>query len=227
MRVRWLRACSPRSPPPARSTSPARSVGRFLHAATKKGVLPGGGLDGDQVLHLATDGRVSRVSRRAPDRGQCSGAGSPSRFSYADARSSIAPRVPRSCHGPCRLRRAAPHRVWGHRVDGLVGTGSEAPRVSVERSPVRGGDLPGRFPGRRSRPGGLSLSSRRERPRGGEAGYRSSQCGGSGIAGRTRDGVRHVRRCSAWPAVSRATSASTGKAATGCWSPRRATSPRT
>jgi SagB-type dehydrogenase family enzyme len=34
-----------------------RSVGRFLHAATKKGVLPGGGLDGDQVLNLATDGQ--------------------------------------------------------------------------------------------------------------------------------------------------------------------------
>ena len=33
-----------------------RSAGRFLHVATKKGVLPAGGLDGDAVLRLATDG---------------------------------------------------------------------------------------------------------------------------------------------------------------------------
>ncbi|MSO82941.1 MAG: SagB/ThcOx family dehydrogenase [Acidobacteria bacterium] len=33
-----------------------RPFGRFLHAATKKGVLPAGGLEGDAVLRLATDG---------------------------------------------------------------------------------------------------------------------------------------------------------------------------
>jgi SagB-type dehydrogenase family enzyme len=33
-----------------------RAVGRFLHLATKKGVLPAGGLEGDAVLRLATDG---------------------------------------------------------------------------------------------------------------------------------------------------------------------------
>jgi SagB-type dehydrogenase family enzyme len=33
-----------------------RAVGRFLHLATKKGVLPAGGLEGDGVLQLATDG---------------------------------------------------------------------------------------------------------------------------------------------------------------------------
>ncbi len=33
-----------------------RPVGRFLHLATKKGVLPAGGLEGDAVLRLATDG---------------------------------------------------------------------------------------------------------------------------------------------------------------------------
>ncbi len=33
-----------------------RAIGRFLHSATKKGVLPAGGLEGDQVLQLATDG---------------------------------------------------------------------------------------------------------------------------------------------------------------------------
>jgi SagB-type dehydrogenase family enzyme len=34
-----------------------RPVGGFLHMATKKGVLPAGGLEGDAVLHLATDGQ--------------------------------------------------------------------------------------------------------------------------------------------------------------------------
>lgn len=33
-----------------------RQVGRFLHAATKKGVTPGGGLDVREVLELVTDG---------------------------------------------------------------------------------------------------------------------------------------------------------------------------
>ena len=33
-----------------------RSVGRFLHWATKKGVLPAGGLEGDGALRLAADG---------------------------------------------------------------------------------------------------------------------------------------------------------------------------
>jgi SagB-type dehydrogenase family enzyme len=33
-----------------------RSIGRFLHSATKKGVIPGGGLEKDEVLQLATDG---------------------------------------------------------------------------------------------------------------------------------------------------------------------------
>jgi len=32
-------------------------MGRFLHAATKKGVLPAGGLEGDEVLQLATDAK--------------------------------------------------------------------------------------------------------------------------------------------------------------------------
>ena len=32
-----------------------RPTGRFLHSATKKGVLPGGGLESDEVLRLATD----------------------------------------------------------------------------------------------------------------------------------------------------------------------------
>jgi SagB-type dehydrogenase family enzyme len=33
-----------------------RALGRFVHSATKKGVLLGGGLAGDEVLRLATDG---------------------------------------------------------------------------------------------------------------------------------------------------------------------------
>jgi SagB-type dehydrogenase family enzyme len=53
-----------------------RPVGRFLHLATKKGVLPAGGLEGDAVLQLATDGsyraypdapRIA-VSEAVPDR---------------------------------------------------------------------------------------------------------------------------------------------------------------
>ena len=53
-----------------------RPVGRFLHLATKKGVLPGGGLEGDAVMRLATDGRYREhanapriaVSTAVPDR---------------------------------------------------------------------------------------------------------------------------------------------------------------
>jgi SagB-type dehydrogenase family enzyme len=53
-----------------------RSIGRFLHLATKKGVLPGGGLESDAVLRLATDGNYRAypnapriaVSQSVPDR---------------------------------------------------------------------------------------------------------------------------------------------------------------
>ncbi|MEP7308395.1 MAG: tetratricopeptide repeat protein [Acidobacteriota bacterium] len=53
-----------------------RPVGRFLHFATKKGVLPAGGLEGDEVLYLATDGQYLAypdapriaVSEGVPDR---------------------------------------------------------------------------------------------------------------------------------------------------------------
>jgi SagB-type dehydrogenase family enzyme len=53
-----------------------RPVGRFLHSATKKGVLPAGGLEGDDVLRLATDGNYREypeapriaVSQSVPDR---------------------------------------------------------------------------------------------------------------------------------------------------------------
>jgi SagB-type dehydrogenase family enzyme len=42
-----------------------RPLGRFLHGATKKGVLPAGGLEGDAVLRLATDGNY-RAYPEAP-----------------------------------------------------------------------------------------------------------------------------------------------------------------
>ena len=53
-----------------------RPFGRYLHAATKKGVLPGGRLENDDVLRLATDGRYRRfdgaptiaLSPSVPDR---------------------------------------------------------------------------------------------------------------------------------------------------------------
>ena len=41
---------------PAPSTSPAGLSAGLLHLATKKGVLPAGGLESDQILDLATDG---------------------------------------------------------------------------------------------------------------------------------------------------------------------------
>ena len=42
-----------------------RAIGHFVHLATKKGVLPGGGLEGDEVLQLATDHQY-RVYPQAP-----------------------------------------------------------------------------------------------------------------------------------------------------------------
>lgn len=53
-----------------------RPIGRFLHSATKKGVVPGGGLESDQVLQLATDGNYRAypgtpriaVGQSVPDR---------------------------------------------------------------------------------------------------------------------------------------------------------------
>ncbi len=53
-----------------------RPIGRFLHSATKKGVVPGGGLESGEVLQLATDGnyraypeaRRSAVGQSVPDR---------------------------------------------------------------------------------------------------------------------------------------------------------------
>jgi SagB-type dehydrogenase family enzyme len=45
-----------------------RSMGRFLHWATRKGVLPAGGLSSDEVLQLATDGeyRTHQGTTRIP-----------------------------------------------------------------------------------------------------------------------------------------------------------------
>jgi SagB-type dehydrogenase family enzyme len=53
-----------------------RPFGRFVHAATKKGVLPGGGLEGNSVLQLVTDGNYRvypeaaqiPLSQSVPDR---------------------------------------------------------------------------------------------------------------------------------------------------------------
>jgi SagB-type dehydrogenase family enzyme len=53
-----------------------RPIGRFLHTATKKGVVPGGGLEKDEVLRLAMDGSYREypgaprlaVGRQVPDR---------------------------------------------------------------------------------------------------------------------------------------------------------------
>jgi SagB-type dehydrogenase family enzyme len=53
-----------------------RPFGRFVHAATKKGVLPGGGLEGDRVMQLVADGNYRAypeakqvpLSQAVPDR---------------------------------------------------------------------------------------------------------------------------------------------------------------
>ncbi len=42
-----------------------RALGRFVHAATKKGVLLGGGLESDDVLRLATDGNYRTYAEAA------------------------------------------------------------------------------------------------------------------------------------------------------------------
>ncbi len=42
-----------------------RPIGRFVHAATKKGVVLGGGLAGDDVLRLATDGNYRTYAEAA------------------------------------------------------------------------------------------------------------------------------------------------------------------
>jgi SagB-type dehydrogenase family enzyme len=42
-----------------------RPIGRFLHSVTKKGVVPGGGLESGEVLQLATDGNY-RAYPNAP-----------------------------------------------------------------------------------------------------------------------------------------------------------------
>ncbi len=71
-----------------------RPVGRFLHMATKKGVLPAGGLEGDGVLRLATDGNYraypeaprTAVSHAVPDRLRTFHALTRSRRSHRDYR---------------------------------------------------------------------------------------------------------------------------------------------
>ena len=96
-----------------------RPLGRFLHFATKKGVLPAGGLEGDEVLHLATDGQYLAYPDAPRIAVSESGARSPSHVPRADPRPAISSRLRRSRDSPCRFRRAAPYRVRGDRVDGL------------------------------------------------------------------------------------------------------------
>ena len=99
-----------------------RPVGRFLHLATKKGVLPAGGLEGDAVLRLATDGNYRAypeapriaVSQSVPDRLRDFHALTRSRRSE--------PGLPRPRPEPGRFRCAPPHRVRGDRGDAVGGT---------------------------------------------------------------------------------------------------------
>ena len=73
-----------------------RPIARFVHAATKKGVLPGGGLDGDRVLQLVTDGNY----RAYPEATQI-------------ALSQDVPDRLRAFHGLTRLRRSRRDYVGG------------------------------------------------------------------------------------------------------------------
>jgi SagB-type dehydrogenase family enzyme len=78
-----------------------RPLGRFLHLATKKGVLPSGGLEGEAVLRLATDGNyraypdVPRMAVRSdvPERLRAFHTLTRSRRSTRDYREASVPRA--------------------------------------------------------------------------------------------------------------------------------------
>ena len=99
-----------------------RAVGRFLHLATKKGVLPAGGLEGDAVLQLATDGSYRSyptaprivLGEAVPDRLRPFHTLTRARRSSRDYRGLGLSRV--------RFRCAAPHGVRRDGGDAVGGT---------------------------------------------------------------------------------------------------------
>jgi SagB-type dehydrogenase family enzyme len=120
-----------------------RPVGRFLHLATKKGVLPGGGLEGDAVLHLATDGsyrmyadapRIA-VSPTVPDRLRTFHALTRSRRSQRDYRSLAVsrPDFDALLHTACGVTGAT---TWAAREVKLRAYPSSGALYAVEIYPV-------------------------------------------------------------------------------------------
>ena len=84
---------------------------------------PAGRRPGGRRGPASGDGwELSRVSGRAPDRRQPIGPRSPSHLPRADPLASIPSGLPRPRPAPRRFRRAAPHRVRGHRIDAVGGT---------------------------------------------------------------------------------------------------------
>ena len=127
-----VRACRKRAPVAARMLAAlaatgaidvsGRAVGRFLHRATKKGVLPAGGLEGDAVLRLATDGNYRAYPETPRIAVSQIGPRSAPHVPRADPLAAILPRLRRPRPAPERFRCAAPHRVRSDRGDALGGT---------------------------------------------------------------------------------------------------------
>jgi SagB-type dehydrogenase family enzyme len=120
-----------------------RPVGRFLHAATKKGVLPAGGLESDAVLRLATDGNYRAypeapritVSQSVPDRLRNLHALTRSRRSSRDYRGLVLGRgdFDALLHTACGVTGATP---WAGREVKLRAYPSSGALYAVEIYPV-------------------------------------------------------------------------------------------
>ena len=120
-----------------------RPVGQFLHLATKKGVLPAGGLEGDEVLRLATDGNYRAypeaariaVSQSVPDRLRSFHALTRSRRSLRDYRGLVLDRgdFDALLHTACGVTGTMP---WAGREVKLRAYPSSGALYAVEIYPV-------------------------------------------------------------------------------------------
>ena len=120
-----------------------RAVGRFLHMATKKGVLPAGGLEGDAVLRLATDGNYREypgaariaVDQSVPDRLRTFHALTRSRRSSRDYSGRVLERADFDAllHTACGVTGAMP---WAGREVKLRAYPSSGALYAVEIYPV-------------------------------------------------------------------------------------------
>jgi SagB-type dehydrogenase family enzyme len=120
-----------------------RAIGRFLHAATKKGVLPAGGLEADDVLRLATDMTYRAypdapripLCQSAPERLQALHALTRSRRSQRDYSGRLIGREQFDAllHTACGVTGAMP---WGGREVKLRAYPSSGALYAVEIYPV-------------------------------------------------------------------------------------------